>query len=57
MGKASDSTIADAITSSAARYGVMPFEFVLEGDVTLPLKNSSVFPKPTTATIGTLTVQ
>ncbi len=57
MGKASDNTIADAITSSATRYGTMPFEFVLEGDVTLPLKNSSVLPKPTTATIGTLVIQ
>ena len=57
MGKSTDATVADIIASSAVRYGVLPFEFVLEGDVTLPVKNSSVLPKPITATIGTLTVQ
>lgn len=57
MGKSTDTTIADIVTSSATRYGVMPFEFVLEGDVTLPIKNSSVLPKPITAIIGTLNLQ
>lgn len=57
MGKSTDTTVADIVASSATRYGVMPFEFVLEGDVTLPIKNSSVLPKPTTATIGTLNLQ
>lgn len=58
MAKSTDATVADAITSSATRYGgVMPWEYPIVGDVTLPMDNAELFPTPGAATVGTLIIQ
>lgn len=58
MAKSTDATVADAITSSATRYsGVMPWEYPIVGDLTLPMDNAELFPTPGAATVGTLIIQ
>lgn len=58
MAKSTDATLADAIESSAVRYGgYMPFEYPIVGDVTLPMDNAGLSPTPGTAIVGTLTIQ
>lgn len=57
LARSGDQTVADAIRSSVARYGVLDFGFPLAGDVTLPLLSSqTIGPKPLVTTVDSLTV-
>ena len=57
MSRATNSTVADAIRSSAVRYGgVIPFEMPLAGDLTLPM-HAVTLPHSSRSTVGTLTIQ
>lgn len=57
MATASNVTVADAIASSAVRYGgVVTWELPICGDLTLPI-DTITQPPPATATVGTLVVQ
>lgn len=56
MSRLTNATVADAIRSSAVRYGgVIPFEMPLAGDLTLPMHAVTQAP-PSTLTVGTLTL-
>lgn len=51
-----NTTVADAIRSSAVRYGgIIPFEHPIAGDLTLPM-HAVTQAAPATATVGTLNV-
>lgn len=57
IGTAANSTVADAIASSAVRFGgSISFEYPLAGDVTLPFDNAGILAKPGTAVVSTLTI-
>lgn len=52
-----NATVADAIRSSAVRFGgIIPFEQPIAGDLTLPM-HAVTQAAPATATVGTLTIQ
>lgn len=58
MATPTDETLADAIESSAVRYGgYMLWEYPIVGDVTLPMDNAQILSPPATATVGTLIIQ
>lgn len=54
--RATDVTVADAIQTSAVRTGAMPFEYPIQGDLTLPI-DAITQPPPATAIVGTLAIQ
>ena len=57
MATAANATVADALSSSAVRYGgFMPWEYPICGDLTLPIDAITQSP-PGVATVGTLVVQ
>lgn len=56
IGTAPDLTVADAIRSSAFRYGgAMPFEYPIAGDLTLPFDNAAILPPPSQVAVSTIT--
>lgn len=57
MAKSTDATVADALRSSAVRYGgYMPWEYPICGDLTLPI-DAVTAPPPGVATVEMLVVQ
>lgn len=56
MAKSTDATLADAIESSAVRYGAMPWEYPIVGDVTLPMDNAQILSPVGISTISALRI-